>query len=255
MSFEAAADALYAGSLSTFVAERKRLAGELRAAGDKAGAAAMNKLGRPGQSAWVVNQLYRQARADWDALLAATDRLRQGDLSAVAAQRAVVATLRARAVELLKSEGNAASEVVLGRVETNLFALAATGWIPDAPGRLIEDRAPPGFDALAGFAASAVAASQPAPTAVAKPEVETPAPRLVVVPPQPDLEFLTRRVEERSRDCEDARIQVERAQATVARVAASLASAERELHECEARVVASEERLAAAKRELDAATS
>lgn len=252
MTFDAAAEALYAGSLSTFVAERKRLAGELKAAGDKAGAATLGKLGRPGASAWAVNQLYRQARAEWDALLAVTERLRQGDFSVVALQRAAVATLRTKAAELLKGEGNAASEAVLARVETNLLAIAATGWSPDAPGRLADDRAAPGFDALAGFAAAAGTAPVTTPTVVAD-QVATVAPQPVVTPPAPDLSALQRRVDERSREREDARALVERAQATVAHLRTSLASAEQELRECEERVTAADERLTAARRELERA--
>jgi len=254
MSFDAAADALYAGSLSTFVAERKRLSGELKAAGDKTGAATLNKLGRPGASAWAVNQLYRQARAEWDALLAVTERLRQGDLSVVALQRAALATLRTKSIELLKTEGNAASEAVLARIETNLLALAATGWSPDVPGRLVDDRAAPGFDALAGFAAAAASAPVVPPTVTAA-AVEAVAPQPVAAPPPPDVAALKRRVAERTRESEDARALVETAKATLAHLAASLASAERELRECEERVTAADERLSAARRELERASS
>lgn len=253
MSFDATADALYAGSLSTFVAERKRLAAELKASGDKTGAATLNKLGRPSASAWAVNQLYRHARAEWDVLLAITERLRQGDFSVVATQRAALAALRLKATELLKAEGNAAAEAVLSRVETNLLALAATGWSPDAPGRLVDDRAAPGFDALAGFAAAAGSAPVVSPV-VAPAPAETSA-VVAPVPTGPDVATLERRVAERTREREDARALVERAQSTVAHLTASLAAAERELRECEERVVAADQRLAAATRELERASS
>lgn len=249
MSFDAAADALYAGSLSTFVAERKRLAAELKASGDKTGAATLNKLGRPSASAWAVNQLYRHARAEWDVLLAITERLRQGDFSIVAGQRAALAALRLKATELLKAEGNAAAEAVLSRVETNLLALAATGWSPDAPGRLVDDRPAPGFDALAGFAAAA--GSAPVVAAAPAEAIAAVAP----VPAGPDVAALERRVEERTRERDDARALVERAQSTVTHLTASLAAAERELRECEERVVAADQRLAAATRELERASS
>ncbi len=254
MSFDGAAEVLYAGSLATFVTERKRLSGELKAAGNKTGAATLNKLGRPVASAWAVNQLYRQARTEWDALLAVTERLRGGDFSAVAQQRATLATLRVKATELLKGEGHAASEAVLSRVETNLLAIAATGWSPDAPGRLVDDRAAPGFDALAGFAAAAASAPIATP-AVRADQVEPAVPQTVVAPPAPDLAALERRVEERHRERDEARALVERARATVAQLAAALASAERELREGEERVSATEERLAAAQRDLERASS
>lgn len=253
MSFDAAADALYAGSLSTFVAERKRLAAELKASGDKTGAATLNKLGRPSASAWAVNQLYRHARAEWDVLLAITERLRQGDFSIVAGQRAALAALRLKATELLKAEGNAAAEAVLSRVETNLLALAATGWSPDAPGRLVDDRPAPGFDALAGFAAAA--GSAPVVSPVVAPAPAEASAVVAAVPAGPDVATLERRVAERTREREDARALVERAQSTVAHLTASLAAAERELRECEERVVAADQRLAAATRELERASS
>ena len=51
-AIEDAAAALYAGSLREFTAARKRLADELRQAGDRAAAAVVAKLARPTMSAW-----------------------------------------------------------------------------------------------------------------------------------------------------------------------------------------------------------
>ena len=146
-----AAEVLYGAPLSQFVEERKRLAGERKAAGDKAGAAAIGKLPRPAMSAWVVNQLWRQAKGDMDALFAAGAKLRSGDFGATAAQREALGTLRKQAAEVLKSDGHAASEGTLLRVQTTLQALSAIGgWEPDEPGRLTADRDPPGFEVLGG---------------------------------------------------------------------------------------------------------
>lgn len=151
MNSDEAAEALYAAPLKQFVEERKRLAAELRTAGDKAGAAAVAKLPRPGMSAWVVNQLWRQAQGEMGALFAAGAKLRSGDFGAGAPQRAALQRLRAKAAEILKSDGHAASEGTLHRVQTTLQALSAIGGFePDAPGRLVEDRDPPGFEVLGG---------------------------------------------------------------------------------------------------------
>lgn len=148
---EAVAEALYGAALSTFTAERKRAAGELKARGDKAAAAAVARLPRPGLSAWVVNRLWREDRDDLDALLATGDRVRDGDRAGLDAQRAALGRLRTRAAAILASDGHAASPATIQRVVTTLQALSALGtWAPDRPGRLLADRDPPGFEVMLG---------------------------------------------------------------------------------------------------------
>src|SRR5258708_4841997 len=107
---------LYRAPHDEFVAERKRLAAELKAAGDKAGAAEFSKLVRPPLSAWAVNQLWWQARAEFDALFASAERLRRGERDATRAHRDAIASLRGQASELLAVGGHAASEAVLRRI-------------------------------------------------------------------------------------------------------------------------------------------
>ncbi len=139
---------LYQAPLTQFVAERKRLAQALKAAGDRAGADQLLERKRPPISAWVVNQLYWHARDAFDALLAAADKLRQGELAATAAHRDALATLRRRASAILGDAGHAATEAVLRRVTLTLSAIAAAGsFDPDPAGALSADRDPPGFEA------------------------------------------------------------------------------------------------------------
>jgi flagellar biosynthesis GTPase FlhF len=146
-SYEDAVAALYQAPLDAFVVARKRLAGELKAGGDKAGAARLAKLARPTISAWAVNQLYWQSRETFDQLLAVSERLRAGDSHARGARREAMAKLRARAIELLEAGGHPAPEATLRRVATNLSALAAGGGFdPDPLGALSGDRMPSGFD-------------------------------------------------------------------------------------------------------------
>ena len=160
-SYEDSVAELFKGPHATFVAERKRLAGELKAAGDKAGASALGKLGRPPLSAWAVNQLWWTARAEFEALFETAQRVRAGELSATPAHRDALHTLRTRAAKVLADAGNAANEATLRKVATTLSALAATGgFAPDLPGALSEDRDPPGFEA-AGIPAPAVVAAPP----------------------------------------------------------------------------------------------
>src|SRR5205085_12445397 len=69
--YDQAVEALYRAPLSNFVAERKRLAAALKAAGDKDAAARIMRLVRPPVSAWVVNQLWWLEQSAFEALLAA----------------------------------------------------------------------------------------------------------------------------------------------------------------------------------------
>lgn len=149
MRYEDAIETLFQVPHEQFVAERKRLAGELKTAGDKSGAARLAKLARPPISAWVVDQLWWRARDAFEALFATAEQLRRGDLGATAAHRDAIARLRGQAIQILGEAQHGASEATLRRVTQTLSALAAAGdWAPDAPGTLTADRDPPGFEAV-----------------------------------------------------------------------------------------------------------
>ena len=172
-AYDEAVAALYQAPHADFVGERKRLAGELKAAGDKAGATKLGKLVRPPISAWTVNQLWWHARAAFEALFESAEKLRGGDLGATGEHRDAIAKLRARAQQILAEAGHAATESTLRRVTTTLAALAATGGFdPDPEGALSADRDPPGFEAV-GISAPAMVErhAKPAPTPkAAKPD-------------------------------------------------------------------------------------
>jgi hypothetical protein len=149
MRYEDAVESLFQAPHEQFVTERKRLAGELKAAGDKAGAGKLAKLARPPISAWIVDQLWWRARDAFEALFATAEQLRGGELGAAAAHRDAITGLRAQAAQLLTDAGHAATEATLRRVTQTLSALAAAGgWAPDLPGALSADRDPPGFEAV-----------------------------------------------------------------------------------------------------------
>lgn len=149
MTYDEAVELLYRAPLDEFVAERKRLAAELKAGADAAAATRLSKLARPSMSAWAVNQLWWRARDTFDELFEAAERLRQGDLSAMSAHREALGALRARAAALLTEAGHAAAEATLRRVAASVSALAAAGGFdPDPPGALSADRESPGFDAV-----------------------------------------------------------------------------------------------------------
>ncbi len=148
MAYDDALSELYQVPLAQFVAERKRLAGDLKASGDTAGAKQLLERKRPPVSAWVVNQLYWHARDVFDEMLATAEQLRKGHLKASADHREAIAKLRKRAATILEDSGHTANEATLRRVATTLSALSATGsFEPDLPGTLAADRDPPGFEA------------------------------------------------------------------------------------------------------------
>ena len=154
--YDEAVAALYRAPHGEFVNERKRLAGEVKAAGDKAGATKLGKLARPPISAWTVNQLWWHARDEFDALFESAEKLRGGDLGATGEHRDAIAKLRQRAQAILSDAGHAATESTLRRVTTTLAALAASGGFdPDPAGALSADRDPPGFEAV-GISAPAM---------------------------------------------------------------------------------------------------
>jgi hypothetical protein len=148
-AYEETLQKLYQSPLEKFVAARKRLADERRAAGDAEAARRLAKLRRPTTAAWTVNQLYRRARDAFDDMLSAAARLRRGEADAVGEYRAAVAKLRDGAVAILKGAGRGMPDATMRRVTSTLSAIAAAGGFdPDPPGALVEDRDPPGFDAL-----------------------------------------------------------------------------------------------------------
>src|SRR5512146_560589 len=99
--YDEAVATLYRAPLSEFVAERKRLAAELKAAGNKDAATRFGKLVRPPVSAWVVNQLWWREQDAFQALLAAAARVKAGDREASQAHRQTLGQLRDVAAELL----------------------------------------------------------------------------------------------------------------------------------------------------------
>src|SRR5450755_2840752 len=149
--YEEAVAALYQAPHESFVAERQRLAAELKASGDKAAAAELVKLARPAISAWAVNQLWWHARPVFEDLFQSAAELRAGKLAARGAHRQALAKLSASARKLLGEAGHAASEGTVRRVEMTLSGLAAAGsFDPEPAGALTKDRDPPGFDAFGG---------------------------------------------------------------------------------------------------------
>ena len=244
-TYDEAVAELFRGPHATFVAERKRLAGELKAAGDKTGAAALGKLGRPPISAWAVNQLWWQAREEFQTFLDSAKRMREGDLSATPAHREAGNVLRARAEKILTEAGNAAADSTLRRITTTLSAIAAHGGFdPDPPGSLQDDRDPPGFEA-AGIPAIVPMIAKAA-TAAAAPKAESAEP---VSAEQEKIDLAAAEAENR-RQAEIAAAEKERkdrelkiAREEVDRIRAEISALQRQVLEAEGRLVTARKRV------------
>lgn len=215
-SYDEAVATLYQTPHEAFVTERKRLAGELKAGGDREGATRLSKLSRPPVSAWAVNQLYWQRRDEFAALFVVAERLQQGDYDARSEHRELSASLRTQAAKLLTAGGHAPNEATLRRVSATLGALAAAGsFAPDPPGALANDRDPPGFEA---WNLDATVAPKSA-----APEPERPKPDLAAEKSAREAERATREAERVTRE------QVQRRERERQRVESALHGARREV--------------------------
>lgn len=149
-------DELYGLPLGDFTAARDALSAKLKAAGDKAGAAAAKKLVKPSVPAWAANQIVRWGRREFERLQAAARELREQQATGAPAQalrdglreqNQALQACEQRASQLLADAGHAATPAVLQRVSHTLLALAHGA--PDVkPGSLTSDLQPPGFEAL-----------------------------------------------------------------------------------------------------------
>lgn len=254
MNWDQAIEALFRAPHANFVAERKRLASELKAAGEKDAGAKLMKLGRPPASAWAVNQTYWRARDAFDAFLDTARRIRAGDIKALPEHKAAIATLSQHAHGFLKEIGNAAQDTTLRRVEITLSAIAATGsFDPDPAGGLSDDRDPPGFLSL-GIAGGPIDPPPP-PSAPLAPVLQMPArppvaateaPKKADEPPAPpaptEEEIRAAALRERERREAEQRVREQRA--------ADRAAAQEQVNAAELAVAKLELELAAARKQL-----
>ncbi len=152
-SYEPDIDALFAGPFDTFIERRKALAKRLKGEGAKERAAEVGSIAKPSVSAWAVNHLWANRRADIEALFESGSALRasmkeslagRGEPGAVkelqGGQRDDVEALVDAAREAIETAGNAANEAVIGRIRTSLTTLSTrSNWGDVSPGRLVKD--------------------------------------------------------------------------------------------------------------------
>jgi hypothetical protein len=147
MHFVADADRLFTVPLEDFVAERKRLAKELRDGGDREAAAEVAKLPKPTPPAWALNQLAREEPAAIGAWLDAAEELRDASAhpssalrEAMAGHREATRTLVAVVRDRARPGGKPLSEPMLERVRELLQAATVDPEVADAlrAGRIVE---------------------------------------------------------------------------------------------------------------------
>jgi hypothetical protein len=151
-----AADRLYGLPFDDFIAERDATAKRLRKEGEKDAAAAVAKLPKPSQVAWVANQLGRAGAGD---LLAAGDAIREAQLGGGGreALREATAAQRAAVDELLKEAEDLRplSRDLKDRLRALLLAVAGDEDVRAAfeAGRLVEEPSAGGAWPVGAFVA------------------------------------------------------------------------------------------------------
>jgi hypothetical protein len=177
---DAAIDRLYAVPPEAFVAERARLAKELKSDGEQSAAGQVAKLSKPTAAAWALNHVAREdpdAVAQWldaaEALRDASTRPAEvgGDVlrTAMADHRAATARLLESVRDRAQPSGRPLSEAMVDRVRTLLHSATADAGLADRlrAGRVTEDKAP----AEASFAPTP---QKPSERPAAKPSRRTP---------------------------------------------------------------------------------
>jgi hypothetical protein len=172
-----AIDRLYDVDLDEFVAERGRLAKELRSEGRTEDAAALAKRRKPSVAAWALNQLARRNRRDVDLLLDAGHRLREAqaamlgggeraDFERARASEAEALQQLMREAERLLEERGSASSSVLQQIGGSLRAAAISeeGRELVARGRFVQAISTSGFDVVGRLAEAAAPTGRPTPS-------------------------------------------------------------------------------------------
>jgi hypothetical protein len=130
-----ALDRLYGEPLEGFLAKRKELAAELRAAGHKEAARALSAAPKPTRTAWALDQVARRAPEAVRAMLQARDAAAEvpgrGDADAL---RAALRDYRARVGELVQRARGVLSAAGFDASATQLRRMAETLQVASAPG-------------------------------------------------------------------------------------------------------------------------
>jgi hypothetical protein len=252
-------DRLYGLPLEDFVAERDALAKQLRADGDRDGAAAVKKLPKPTRPAWAVNQLTRARPDEVRALVEAGEALAGAQEQLLGGADAAVLRGAAEAARALV-DALAAEAPVEGAARDKVRATLHAATVDEevraevAAGRVVKERSASGFGGLEALLAAGkggagkTAGSSTPPHGEAKGKA-TPAPR----PSKPkgsDQRELRKRRDalRRANEAEaDAESAVAGARRALEQVEATVAARRRDLDDAEAALSAARDRRARAE--------
>jgi chromosome segregation ATPase len=226
---------LYAVDPADFVAERDRLAKELRAAGEKDEAAAVKKLRRPAVPVWALNQVARSDAKALDGFVAATN----------AARNALESGERDAVREALAERRQAMRDVVRSarRVIDESGRSGATQEREVESALLAVTESPEALDALQRGELAEV----PAEAASGDEDVSA---MFAVVPEHVTAKKRDDRRLERARDdVERLSTELEQAENELADAEMAVADANRELEEAKERVADAQKAAAAARKE------
>jgi hypothetical protein len=246
MTLDEATDQLYGAPLEEFVAERSRLARELREADQRDEAQELAKARKPTVAAWTLNQLARRNRRDVDLLLDAGHRLREAQAGVLRggkreafeqARQSENDALRrlGRAAEtLLRETRGDASGSVLSQVGATLRAAAVSEHGRDllARGRFSEPLSGEGFDLVAGLGGGQAPATKPATARESKQKAEREA-KGAVREARSALREKEKATKVADREVERLRSALERAERDAAKAREQTSAAAREVEEAE----------------------
>ena len=193
----AALESLYQSPFADFISRRTALVSQLKRSGHKDVAARIAAAAKPSRAVHLVNQVYWQARALYDAVLDAGTAARSAqqarllgdsdaDLGDTLRRRdTAIAAAVTRADHIASQEEQPLSEAIRAQVRGSFEALAAHGVEGRVPhGQLTADVEAPGLAAFAGLVLPSSAPAparnfevvarrpEPAPTAVDEPETD-----------------------------------------------------------------------------------
>ena len=235
MTLDEALDQLYGVDPEQFVAERKRLARELKDGGDAASADAVAKTRKPTVAAWALNQLARKQRRDVDLLLDAGHRLRQAQEGVVGGddraafeqaqktERDALRRLTQHASELL----GGASAPALAQISSTLrtAAVSEEGRELLARGRFSIPLEAEGFDVFGSLPTPPARAKKRAPAAEKRKADEE------LKQAKARVRELEQQVREAERDAARRRTEWEKAEQAAESARAAAAQAQEELEE------------------------
>jgi hypothetical protein len=244
-------DRLYGLPLEDFVAERDALAKQLRADGDRDGAAAVKKLPKPTRPAWAVNRLTRARPDEVRALVEAGEALAGAQEQLLGGADAAVLRSAAEAARALV-DALAAEAPVDGAARDKVRATLHAATVDEdvraevAAGRVVKERSASGFGGLEALLAAGKGAGSAPPRAAGKGKAK-PAPSKPKGPDQRELRKrrdALRRANEAEADAESA---VAGARRALEQVEATVAARRRDLDDAEAALSAARDRRARAE--------